>query len=461
MATELTEHAHRPDATASHGGTGTRSAIDDQLADCTFDDVASSWRRSVDDYHIDAASTVAPSVLTAGELRHSREPVEKLVLAARSELDRLHGVVRPVGYVVLLCDTNGVAIDYRGSEARSAQFRYWGVWLGGVWSEAIEGTNGIGTCIAEQRPVTVHQTQHFRARHGSLSCSGAPIYGVNAQLAGVLDVSSIDSGLSARSHGLTLPLVVASARAVEERLFREAFARSWIMVIAPSSDGDAAPLLAFDRDFRVVGADFRARAEFALTQQRLDGGLSLWELFERTGSLLERRGTGADTVVGLQDRNGGGLRCALVSMPVLSLRSHVSAVDAEFLMRPRATLLTELERRYVGRPPRGGLSAGALRRVCEFVESHLEDNLDLDALAAEAHLSVYHFARAFRHSMGVSPLRYVLEQRVRRAQQLLRQTDLPLASIANAVGFFDQGHLARQFRRFVGTTPSSYRNVNR
>lgn len=210
----------------------------------------------------------------------------------------------------------------------------------------------------------------------------------------------------------------------------------------------------------MVGADFRARAQFGLTPERLDGGLSLWELFQRTESLLGRRGTGADTVVGLQDREDGGLRCALLSMPVLSLRSHVSPVDAEFLMRPGGTLLTELERKFVARPPRGGLSVGALRRVCEFVESHLEDNIDLDDLAAQARLSVYHFARAFRHSVGVSPLRYLLEQRVRRAQQLLRQTDLSLASIANAVGFFDQGHLARQFRRLVGTTPSSYRNNN-
>lgn len=447
--------------TASHGAAGAASAVHEQLPDRAFDDVAESWRRSTEDHRVDPASTLAPNVLTAGELRHSREPMERTIRAAQSELDRVYALVRRVGYVVLLCDTNGVAVEYRGSEARSAQFRYWGVWVGGVWSEAIEGTNGIGTCIAEQRPITVHQTQHFRARHGSLSCSAAPVFGVDAQLAAVLDVSSIDSGLSAQSHGLTLPLVVASARALEERLFREAFARSWIMAVAPSGDEHAAPLLAFDRDYRLVGADRRARAEFGLTQERLDNGLSLWTLFARSASLLQRRGTGADTVVGLQDGNGAGLRCAVVSAPVLSLRSHVSPVDAEFLLRPRATLLTELERLFVFQPPRGGLSAGALRRVREFVESRLGGNIDLDALAAEARLSVYHFARAFRHSTGVSPHRYILEQRVRRAQQLLVQSDRPLAAIASAVGFFDQGHFSRQFRRLVGTTPSSYRKTRR
>jgi AraC family transcriptional regulator len=143
------------------------------------------------------------------------------------------------------------------------------------------------------------------------------------------------------------------------------------------------------------------------------------------------------------------------------MRSHISAYDAEFLMRPRGTLLTQLERHFAVQPPRGGLSAGALRRVCEFVESHLEDDINLEALAAEARLSVYHFARGFKLSTGVSPHRYVLEQRVKRARQLLVQTDLPLSAIASAVGFFDQGHFSRQFRSLVGTTPSGFRRTNR
>jgi transcriptional regulator of acetoin/glycerol metabolism len=461
MTTDPIEQASLHEAAAQDGGAGVAFAFDDEVPGAQFDDVAISWRRSAEDHHVDPGKAPAPQVLTAAELRHSREPIDGLVRVAQSELDHLYGIVRRTDYVVLLCDTHGVAVEYRGNDTHSAQFRHWGIWLGGVWSEAVEGTNGIGTCIAERRPITVHQTQHFRARHASLSCSGAPVYGADARLLAVLDVSSFESGLSAQSHGLTLSLVVTSARALEERLFREAFARSWIVAVAPSGDESAAPLLAVDPDYRIVGAERQARAEFGLTQERLDGGLSLWALFARNGSLLQRRGTGADSVAGLRDLHGGALRCALVSAPVLSPRSHVSAIDAEFLMRPRATLLSELERRFVIQPPRGGLSAGALRRVYEFAESHLEDSISLDALAAQAHLSVYHFARAFRHSTGLSPHRYVLEQRVKRAQELLLQTDLPLASIASAAGFSDQGHFSRQFRALVATTPSRYRRMKR
>jgi AraC-like DNA-binding protein len=465
MATDAIEQDGGQDAEWASGVSGTTSVVANPMvdrerwADCAFDEVAASWRRSAENHRIDPASTVAPHVLTTAELRESREPIEAMVRAAQPGLDRLYGVVRRAGYVVLFCDTNGVAIDYRGDESRSAQFRHWGVWVGGSWSEAMEGTNGIGTCIAEQRPITVHQTQHFRARHGSLSCSGAPVFGADARLTAVLDVSSIDSDLSSQSHGLTLPVVVAAAQMLEERLFREAYARSWIVALAPTGD-EAAPLLAVDRDHRVVGADARARVEFGLGQERLARGLSLWDLFTANPSLFRRPGAGADSVVGLRDKHGGGLRCALVSAPVRSVRARISADDVIFLMRPRVTLLTELERHFAVQPPRGGLSAGALRRVCEFVESHLEDDINLEILAAEARLSVYHFARAFKLSTGVSPKRYVLEQRVKRARQLLLQTDLPLSAIASAVGFFDQGHLSRQFRSLVGTTPSSFRRTN-
>jgi AraC-like DNA-binding protein/PAS domain-containing protein len=465
MATGPIEEDIGQEAESAHDASGAPSAVADPmvdregLIDHAFDEVAASWHRSAENHRIDPASMIAPHVLTTAELRESREPNEAMVRAVQSELDRLFGVVRRAGYVVLFCDTNGVAIDYRGDETRSSQFRHWGVWVGGSWSEAMEGTNGIGTCIAEQRPITVHQTQHFRARHGSLSCSGAPVFGADGRLTAVLDVSSIDSEVSSQSHGLTLPVVAAAARTLEERLFREAYTRSWIVALAPAGERPA-PLLAVDRDHRIVGADGRARAEFGLSEESLVRGLSLWDLFTRNPSLFRRREAGADSVVGLRDKNGR-LRCALVSAPVRSVRAHIGADAAEFLMRPRITLLPELERHFAVQPPRGGLSTGALRRVCEFVESHLEGGINLETLAAEARLSVYHFARAFKLSTGVSPLRYVLEQRVKRARQLLMQTDLPLSAIACAVGFFDQGHFSRQFRSLVGTTPSSFRRTNR
>ena len=106
---------------------------------------------------------------------------------------------------------------------------------------------------------------------------------------------------------------------------------------------------------------------------------------------------------------------------------------------------------------RGGLPPGALRRVRDYVEARLEENIDIQALADTAGLSMYHFARAFKQSEGITPHEYLVQCRVRRARELLRSSELPLAEIARACGFSDQSHCARRFREHFGVTPSRYR----
>ena len=106
---------------------------------------------------------------------------------------------------------------------------------------------------------------------------------------------------------------------------------------------------------------------------------------------------------------------------------------------------------------RGGLPPRALRRVREYIEAHLEETISIEALAGIGRLSKYHFARAFKQSEGLTPHDYLLQCRVRRAQELLANTDLSLAEIALASGFSDQSHCARRFREHVGITPRSYR----
>jgi transcriptional regulator of acetoin/glycerol metabolism len=133
---------------------------------------------------VDPADDRPPNILTAHELKDRREPLDKFILGAREEVDRLYGIVREIGYLVLLTDATGVVVDHRGEDGEKSRFEYWGTWLGGVWSEEIEGTNGIGTCIAEKRPVTIHRSQHFRSRNMDLSCSGAPVFGVDGKFDG-------------------------------------------------------------------------------------------------------------------------------------------------------------------------------------------------------------------------------------------------------------------------------------
>ena len=106
---------------------------------------------------------------------------------------------------------------------------------------------------------------------------------------------------------------------------------------------------------------------------------------------------------------------------------------------------------------RGGLPPRALRKVREFIEANIDQKIGIDALARAVGLSMFHFARAFKQSEGVTPHGYLVRRRVSRAKELLAGTDLPLSEIAVAVGFSDQSHCARRFREHVGVCPRDYR----
>jgi transcriptional regulator of acetoin/glycerol metabolism/AraC-like DNA-binding protein len=415
-----------------------------------------SWQRSARRYGVDPVDRRAPQILTAGEVRDLRAPLGRLIISAHEEVDRLYQMVRAAGYVILLCDTAGVAVEHRGEDAQASCFAYWGTWLGGVWSEEIEGTNGIGTCIAEERPVTVHRSQHFRSRHRDLSCSGAPVFGVDGRLMAVLDVSAIDPERSERAHALTGALTVYSARAIEERYFREHFSRDWIVAIAAPEEGAPGMLLAVDGNQRVVGANRVARASLMLDDRGLQAGVSLWTIFERDPELFRRKNS-ADIATRLLIAGSNDSRAALVTPPDQTPAAWRNPANVTLHARPRLDAIGTMEEPAPAARPHGGLAPGALRRVREHMEAHLSESMDLTELAAVAGLSIHHFARGFKQSVGVAPHHYLVQRRVERAQDMLANTDLSLSEIAYAMGFSDQSHMARHFRQLLGVTPGQFR----
>ena len=152
--------------------------------------LAASWRRSMTLYGLDPESRGQVATLTETQLRAAREAMEPMTRAAQGVLDRLFLAVGDAGCCVLLCDAEGVPVERRGAATDDETFHRWGLWPGAVWSEAVEGTNGIGTALAEKRPVTIHRDQHFHARNTGLSCTSHPIHDPLGRLAGALDVSS-------------------------------------------------------------------------------------------------------------------------------------------------------------------------------------------------------------------------------------------------------------------------------
>jgi AraC-like DNA-binding protein len=423
--------------------------------------VSASWKRSATDYNLDPASNDPPRILTADELRDCRERVEKLVVTAREELNHLYRIVWRARYVVLLSDEHGVTIDHRGDPAEAARFAHWGTWLGGVWSEEAEGTNGIGTSIAERRPVTIHHAQHFRSRHITLSCSVAPIFGSRGELIGALDTSSIDPALSEHSHILARALVIESALAIEERYFREQFRRHWIVAAALPDATRGTILLAVDKDQKIIGADRNARVLPSPIQPSVEIGASFWSLFERDDQLFRERDFGGDISVRLVAVGGTEASPALVTPPEAPAAKWRNSESANLHCRPRSNIVANLQHTATFAQSKGGLPAKVLRRVQEYIDAHLDENIDLERLATNAGLSVHHFARTFKQSAGVPPHSYVLQQRLYKARDLLIRTNRPLADIALAAGFSDQSHLARHFRQSFGVSPSTFRSSHR
>jgi AraC family transcriptional regulator len=126
----------------------------------------------------------------------------------------------------------------------------------------------------------------------------------------------------------------------------------------------------------------------------------------------------------------------------------------------RLTGVTTFPAPQIGAPVlrfRVGLPPRVLRRVDEYIDAHLGKTISLDTLADVAGLSPSHFSRMFKQSKGVSPGDYLAGRRIARTMELLAGTDLSLAEIALAVGFSDQSHCSRSFRKHVGVCPSEYR----
>lgn len=103
--------------------------------------------------------------------------------------------------------------------------------------------------------------------------------------------------------------------------------------------------------------------------------------------------------------------------------------------------------------PKPGLCPAQMRQVHDFIKKHLSEPIAVATLAREAHLSPYHFTRLFKQTTGLSPHRYLTNCRVEEAYTLLRDGNHRVADAAYAVGFCDQSHLDRHFRRRYGYAP--------
>jgi AraC family transcriptional regulator len=97
----------------------------------------------------------------------------------------------------------------------------------------------------------------------------------------------------------------------------------------------------------------------------------------------------------------------------------------------------------------------------DYIMDNMHRTVGLSELASLANLSRFHLLRAFKKSLGVTPYKYITEQRVERAKELLSRTDMPIAAISDLCGFGAFAHFSATFRRMTGSTPTQFRLVAR
>ena len=248
MARERSNHSDRVLDIVQSGSAAALSAV------------AASWCRSALRHGLDPAGARPGARISQGELAALRDANGELLAVAAPVLDTLLGSVGRTGACVILSDVDGVVLEACSGIAEAGLYDAVGLAAGGLWSEAAEGTNGIGTCLVEQRPVTILRNEHFASRNIGVSCMDAPIFDPDGRLVAALDVSSARPDHDDAMAALIAALVQDAARAIERDYFCRRFAQARI-VLAGESRSSGPSLLAVDRDDLVIGATRTARKQ--------------------------------------------------------------------------------------------------------------------------------------------------------------------------------------------------------
>jgi transcriptional regulator of acetoin/glycerol metabolism len=337
--------------------------------------IANSWRRCLINHKLDPARLGPPQTLTEAEVRHVAEPMEEMIRIATPELEDLARVLREAGYCVNLADASATMLFSRlPGEADARMFLDWKIYTGSNFAEAFEGTNGLGTALAEEKPILVHRDEHFREQWSIFSCAVSPLFDQCGRLAGAVNITSCRKDLERSAHQLALAVTMEATRRIEGAIFRHEFRNAWIVTV-PGDGGSG--LLAYDDDRRLVGACRAARAMLGLTDGLIAAGIDL----ARYVTFDQRTPHRADEPVELRRADGSRGGHGHVAPPLrakLPARREVPAGPFDAL------------RRLAGRDPGLIASVKRLKRVSEHnlpILLHGETGVGKDVFARAIHAS--------------------------------------------------------------------------
>ncbi|WP_408872853.1 helix-turn-helix domain-containing protein [Gluconobacter roseus] len=241
--------------------------------------LSDSWARCSTNYNLDPSERWETHVLSQPELRFVSGRTQRLIQSAVPEMQRLHTLVDPLDFTVLLADPTGIVLSRHTQRSKLSGCRRWRFQAGAVWNEQNAGTNAIGTCLREERPVMVMHDQHWRLCFRKLTGMAVPVYNSIGELAGAIDISSFTAETVLPVAPLLMDALLTTARRVKEKLFHDRFRQDMIVTLGPSASSSAM-LVALDRDGHIRGATHASRQHMNWPEGELSDLPALLPLLE-------------------------------------------------------------------------------------------------------------------------------------------------------------------------------------
>ncbi|MET3967794.1 sigma-54-dependent Fis family transcriptional regulator [Bradyrhizobium japonicum] len=216
-------------------------------------DIYDSWMRCIS-LGLDTLRPPSPEFVSTAVLRQEQQRCSLIRGLALAEMHTLHQQIAGSNFMIAFANANGLLLDIISDSSFSDASNAASIRPGTIWTEAICGTNGLGTAAYLKRAIVVHGGEHFFSRYHNLTCIAAPIFAPDGELAGILDASS--DCMSRQAH--TQALVAMAATQIENGLFREHHRGN--ILIAFHSRGEylhtlSAGLLAVDNEGRILAAN--------------------------------------------------------------------------------------------------------------------------------------------------------------------------------------------------------------
>lgn len=198
-------------------------------------DIRSSWVRCLESYKLAPTRIKLPQVVTRNELIDQSDPIEDLLALAAPEIKRLFARLMDSDYLITIASKDGVNVAARCDYQLIGRMESKGLTAGAVWTEELQGTNGVGTCIKLGRPLSVVRSDHFSAELKNLSCSVVPIFGPGMSLRCILNATT-DRQTDHVSERILLSVLQKSARRIENVYFGKSYGNTRILRLSADAD---------------------------------------------------------------------------------------------------------------------------------------------------------------------------------------------------------------------------------